>query len=284
MIRDLVAHDFHDVVPVRDQADGDGRAEHRELPHGNRRVFLRGLAVHPGVVDDGPRADGIADVVGAVRKTRGARCEDLHERVHMLDFVGVLGCVGVYALHARALGGAVDARLRGVDVVVEAVEKAGDDHGGEADEEGGDVLALVDLASAHGVVVQRAHGPADGAALLAELCVEVCFAFGDEFLVGELLGFVVGGGFLLVDWGDGVGDALLQVVIVAEGGGTDARGGKIVFLDDGIVGNDSLRALRCGRPLQKKGTKGDMVPIKNLLAQRFKIAIPFGCCDDSLCI
>ena len=55
-------------------------------------------------------------------------------------------------------------------------------------------MHLVDLAGAHGVFVEGAHRPADGAALLAELGVEFVLAGLLTFFVGE--GFGLGGGEL----------------------------------------------------------------------------------------
>jgi len=105
----------------------------------------------------------------------------------MLDFVRVFFRVRVHALHAGAFGGAGDTGLGGVDVVVEAVEETDYDHGWDALEEDEEVVFFVDFAGAEGVVVQGAHGPADGAAFFAEARVEFGLPDCDQLLVCELL-------------------------------------------------------------------------------------------------
>ncbi len=109
----------------------------------------------------------------------------------MLDLVGILLRMRVDALHARSLRGAMHTRLRGVDIVVQTVQQADGDHGRETLEEALDVVQLVDLAGAHGVVVEGAHGPGEGSAAATQFGVEAGFALRHEFLVVDL-GF---GGF-----------------------------------------------------------------------------------------
>lgn len=64
-------------------------------------------------------------------KRSSASGENLNKRVGVLHLVGVFLGVGIHAGHALAVGGASDAGLRGVDVVVHAVEGAADNHGGD---------------------------------------------------------------------------------------------------------------------------------------------------------
>ena len=117
VVRDLVAHDLHDVVTISDQSRRDGEGEHCKLPEGHGRLGPGGVARAPGCVDNGPGADRVADVVSAVRKGSSASSQDLHERVCVFDLVGVLLCVQVHSLHPAALWRACDAGLCSVDVV-----------------------------------------------------------------------------------------------------------------------------------------------------------------------
>ena len=77
VVGDLVAHDFHDIVAVGDQANGEGGGEDGQLPNGDFGAGFGGVAGVPGRVDDGPGADGVADVVGAVGERGSAGGDDL---------------------------------------------------------------------------------------------------------------------------------------------------------------------------------------------------------------
>jgi hypothetical protein len=88
-----------------------------------------------------------------VGKRRSAGGQDLDKGVHVLHLVGVLGRMGVHALHPLPLGRPVGTRLCGVDVVVHAVQQGADHHGGDADGQCSYVVQLVHLAGADGVVV-----------------------------------------------------------------------------------------------------------------------------------
>lgn len=163
-----IKHTLHNVITVSDETERNRETQNAELPLGDGGLGLEGVAGGPGGVDDGPGADGVADVVGAVGEGGGAGREHLDERVQVLDLVGVLGRVRVDALHAPAVGRAVDAVLRRVDVVVEPVQERRRGQGRGAREQRPHVLGLVQLARAHRVVAQRPHRPADGAPSLAE--------------------------------------------------------------------------------------------------------------------
>jgi hypothetical protein len=123
---------LHDVIPVSNETERDHQRENGELPDGHGGFGSGGVAGRPAGVDDGPGTDGVADVVSAVGERGGASGEDLDERVGVFDFVGVLLGVGVDAGHAGALGSAGGAALGGMDVVVQAVQGAADDVGGDS--------------------------------------------------------------------------------------------------------------------------------------------------------
>lgn len=52
MIGNFVTHDFHDVVTVGAETDGDGEGEDGDLPDGDRGFGLGCVAGGPGAVDD----------------------------------------------------------------------------------------------------------------------------------------------------------------------------------------------------------------------------------------
>lgn len=52
VVRDFVAHDFHDVVSVGAETDGDGKREDGELPDWNGGFGLGSVTGGPGAVDD----------------------------------------------------------------------------------------------------------------------------------------------------------------------------------------------------------------------------------------
>ena len=258
MISDLVTHDLHNVVAVSDETERECSREDGELPDGYGCLGLRGFACVPRAVDDGPGTDGVSDVVGAVGEGGGAGGEDLDEGVGVLDFVGVFLCVAVDTLHAAAFGCAVDTSLRGVDVVVYSVEGADDEHGGDTLQGDEHVLLLVDLARLDLVLMEVAHGPAEGSLLGAELGVEALLALGDEFLIAGLLvlGDVGGNSHL---FGVAGGNALLGVVALL------GLLHLLVLLDDGVVGDDgSLGAILSGT-LKEKGTLEDVVPANGVV-------------------
>lgn len=183
MVCDLVAHDLHDVIPIRDQAHRNREGEHSDLPERHRRLGFGDIAGLPGRVDDSPGSDRVAYVVGTVGEGCSAGRQDLDKGVGVFDFIGVFLCVGVHALHASAFGSAGDAGLGGVDVVVDTVEEAGNDHGGEALEDGPDVVELVELAGAHGVIAEGAHRPAHGTVAFDKFSVKPLLSLGHEFFM-----------------------------------------------------------------------------------------------------
>ena len=260
MVGDLVAHNLHDIVSVCDETDRDGGRQDSELPHRNRGILLRRLAIHPGVVNDCPGTDRVTNIVGAMRKRGSAGSENLHERVDVFDFVGILGSIGVDTLHASTLRRTVNTRLSSVDIVVQTIHETNDDHGGKTDEKGLDVLAFIDLTSTHGVVVQSTHSPTNWSTLLPELCMEPGLALGDKLLVSELLDFLASGSFLLVNGSNLISTALLQIIRVAERFGPHATRRKVVFLNNSVVGDDGLRSFRSSRAAPQKRTHESVVP------------------------
>ena len=176
---------LHDVVAVGDETERDHQGEDGELPDWDGSLGRCGVAGRPAGVDDGPGTDGVADVVGAVGERGGASGENLDERVGVLDFVGVLLGVSIDAGHAGALGSAGGATLGGVDVVVQTVEGAADDVGGNSFRDDLDVVQLVDLAGTEGVVAEGAQSPGQRTGALHELLVQALLAQFVELLVGE---------------------------------------------------------------------------------------------------
>jgi hypothetical protein len=250
VVSDLVTHDLHDVVAVGDETERQRGGQDSELPDGHGRLGLCCVAGGPGRVDDGPGADSVTNVVGAVGKRGSAGSQDLHERVRVLDLVGVLGRMAVHTLHTLALGSAVDTSLRGVDVVVYSVQAAYDDHGGDALERDDHVLLLVDFTGADLVLVEVAHGPCEGALLGAKLGVETLLALGDELLVAELAVLGNDGALLSIAGHDAV------VGVAVDGFGLEV----LVVLDDGVVADTSgLGSLGCGALEEERPHEG-MVP------------------------
>lgn len=262
MVCDLVTHDLHDVVAVGDETDGDDSGQDSELPDRHGGLGASCLAGLPCGVDDGPRADSVADIVGAVGEGGGAGGEDLDEGVRVLDFVAVFLCRTVHTSHADAFGSSIDAGLGRVNVVVGAVEESDGDHGGDAHEGDFHVLELVDLTSAERVLVEIAHGPSERALATAELGVEAFAALTLEFFVCRL----DLGGFDLVEIDVGHGHVLLIGAELV--GGADGSLGRcdfvfvfLVVLDDGIVADagDAIGVLWDWTG-EEEGTLNDVVP------------------------
>lgn len=245
---------LHDVVTVSDETDANHGSSNSKLPVRNIGLGGARLTSRPSSVHTSPDTDGVTNIIGAMGKGGGASSDDLDVGVEMLDLVGVLGGVAVDALHANTLGGTLDADLRGVDVIVGTVEEGDDDLGGDALDDGDEVVGLVDGAGAELVVVQGAHGPAEGAAGLAEVGVVGVAGVAEEllvFLVGVLEGrdalLLVGGGGRRGGLGglDGVATIGGEVLLL-DGLGSGAAGigvGLGVLLDDGVVGDVGLAAL-----------------------------------------
>lgn len=183
---------FHDVVAVGDKAERDCRRKDGKLPDGNRSFRFSCVAGVPRGVYDSPGADGVADAalrsvsvdliewvnlfIGSMCERRRASSEDLNERICVLHFVGVLLRSSIDALHPLAIRSASNTHLGGMDIVVKAVQKPNGDHGRDSLAQNLDIVLLVDLAGAHGVLVQSAHCPSDGTAFLAELSVQTLLA------------------------------------------------------------------------------------------------------------
>lgn len=197
-----------------------------------------------------------------------AGSDDLDERVGVLDLVGVLLGGAVNTLHALTLGSTSNTSLGSVDVVVETVESTDSDHGGNALEHNLHVVELVNLAGAHRVVAEEAHGPAERTTLLEELCVQLGLAFSLELLIGRSLTNLGGGQRLLV--GNGGLLALLERLVARVGGlGRLVVAGKLivllVLLDDGVVGNLGLLSVGGSGALEQKGALNEVVPLDGVV-------------------
>lgn len=248
---------LHDIVAVGDKAERDGQGEDGELPDGHGGLGRGGVAGAPGGVDDGPGADGVADVVSAMGERGSASGQDLHEGVGVLDLVRVLLGVRVDALHAGALGSARGASLGGVDVVVQSVEGSADDVGGDTLEDDLHVVEFVDLAGAEGVVAEGAQGPGERALALHELLVQA--------LLGELVELLVRQGLagdLALDLVEGL---LVLDHLLADGDvGLGARvlnEGLVIVLDHGVVGDDSLLIVLRGGAAEEQGALDEHPPL-----------------------
>lgn len=261
VVGDLVAHDLHDVVAISDEADADGEGHDGNLPQRNGSLGTSSLASGPSSVHDSPDTDGVADIVGTVSEGSSAGSDDLDKRVQELDLVGVLLGVVVDASHALALGGALDANLSGVNVVVGTVEESGDNHGRNALAEGDEVGSLVDGTGTHAVVVQGAHGPTKRAAALAEFGMVSLESLGHQLLVAILVALgqdqlPVGGSVDFLAGKDGV---VLALEVVA--GRADVRLalslGSVV-LDNGIVGDAGLLGVLRGGAPEEHGAVDDV--------------------------
>lgn len=197
-----------------------------------------------------------------------AGSDNLDEGVEMLDLVGVLLGVAVHALHAATLRSSGNTDLGSVDVVVGTIESGDDNHGGDALEEGDQVVSLVDGTGAHGVLVEEAHGPAEKTALLAELGVVTLFSLLDELLVFDLGGgrgealFVVGGRV------DGLDTILEAGGLAIDTDGLLLGGGFIVvgvLLHNGVVGNVGLLGVGGSLTLEQKRAADDIPPLEGVV-------------------
>lgn len=207
MVGDLVAHDAHDVVTVlqkrsvyldlkaynkekthQTETGRHGKSEDSELPKRDGSGFRGSRTSVPCAVDDSPRTDRVTDVVGAMSKRCGTGGDDLDERVGVLDLVGVLLGMSVDSLHALTFRSTLNTVLSSMNVVVDTVKSTDCDLGRQTGESTLDVVEFVELTSAHGVVVEKTHGPAERTFLSAELGVELVFGHLLEFSVGVLAG------------------------------------------------------------------------------------------------
>ena len=162
----------------------------------------------------------------------------------MLDLVGVFLGVGVNPGHALAVRSSRDTGLSGVDIVVKTVQCGHHNHGWKALTESLDVVPLVDLTCTHGVLVESAHGPSNGAAGFSELGMEFPLALLVEFLIGENRSLVFG-----IAEGQCLGaDLLLSAVVTAHDRprGAGCLGRLFILLDHSVIGNWSLVGIRWG--------------------------------------
>lgn len=119
-----------------------------------------------------------------------------------------------------------------MDIVVDAVQEAGDDYSGETFKDSLDIVEFVDFAGAHRVVTEGAHGPAHRTVAFDEFGVEALLALSHALFVGNLGSFFDGEAFFVTGYlGNG------HFVFFFELGG----GGKgwifLFFLDNGVVGH-----------------------------------------------
>lgn len=183
VVSDLVTHDTHDVVSVGHETHHEDQCKNSDLPQRDGLLGLRGVAGVPGTVDDRPRSHCVSNIVGAVGKGGGASGDELDERVGVLDFVRVLGRVGVHSLHSVALWGALETGLCCVDVVVHSVESCDDKHSRHSLQHALHVVGLVNGTWSHGVLVEVSHRPAERARLLSKSRVKALSGFAFQFLV-----------------------------------------------------------------------------------------------------
>jgi hypothetical protein len=195
-----------------------------------------------------------------VSERSSAGSKNLDERVGVLDLVGVLLSMAVDTLHADTLGGSVNTSLGGVNVVVDTIKAADDDHGRDTLEGDDHVLLLVDLTRLDLVLVEVAHGPAEGTLLGAEFGVEAFLTLGDKLLVAELAvlsNTSTNDGTLL-----GILVVHDTVVRIAEGTGFHV----LIVLDDSVVADvGSLDTLGGGAAEEKRSLE-DMVPADGVVA------------------
>lgn len=259
---------LHDVVTVSDETEANSQSDNSNLPGSDIGLGGSGLASRPGTVHTSPDANSVANIVGTVSERGSAGSDDLDEGVEMLDLVGVLLGVAVHALHAATLGRSGNADLGSVDVVVGTIESGDDNHGGNALEEGNQVVSLVDGAGAHGVLVEEAHGPAEKTLLLAQLGVVTLLGLLDELLVLDL-----GGGrretlFVVRGRVDGL-DAVLEAGGLAiDADGLFLGGGGIVvrvLLHNGVVGNVGLLGVGGSLALEQKRAADDHPPLDGVV-------------------
>ena len=202
-------------------------------------------------------------------KRSSAGSQDLDEGVGEFDLVGILFSVAVDALHANTLGSTVDTTLGSVDVVVEAVESTDGDLGRDALGDDEHVLLLVDLAGTHRVVVQGTHSPAEWSALHAEFCVKLLLSLSYQLLVAKLPALGLDNGLLTIGGRNGIVGIFLGRVGVGKRWRTGLDIGKIVVLNNSVVGNNDLAVDRDGaleeeRALDELPGPEGVVPVDDL--------------------
>jgi hypothetical protein len=254
----------HDVVTVSDETEADSQGDDSDLPQRNICLGADSLASGPSRVHGSPDTNGVANIVSTVGEGCSAGSDDLNEGVEILDLVGVLGCICVNTLHAAAFRSSEHTDLRTVDIVRHAVQSTDDDLGREADEGSLHVVKLVDGSSSELIVVQSAHGPAQGRLLLSQFGVVFLAGVGKQEAVGfaSVLLIVNRRGSLLRGSLDIHGGDLLGVV-VEHGGISLCVGSRALdvtgVLYDGVVGNLGKLGIRRGSSAEERGTL-DHVP------------------------
>ena len=152
----------HDVVTVGDETETDGQGDDSDLPKRDICLGADSLTGRPSRVHGSPDTNGVTDIIGTVCEGCGTGSDDLNEGVEVFDLVGVLGCIRVHTFHTTTFGSSKHTDLRTVDVIRHAVQSADDNLGREADEGSLHVVKFVDRSCSELVVVQSAHGPAQG--------------------------------------------------------------------------------------------------------------------------
>lgn len=206
------------------------------------------LAGRPGLVDDIPGSDGIANIVGTVGKRSRTRGDDLDERVGMFNLVRVLLGVVVDTSHAATFGRASNSRLGSVNVVIGSIEGTDDNLRRDALENKTDIVEFVDASGTQGIVVQIAHGPSEGTGLGAQFCVQTLATGGHEFGIGGLA-CLVGNGRLFQRTRRGILD----------GRGVGGDDFIVIVLHHGVIGHSRLLTRRRHGTLEESRTSKDIV-------------------------
>jgi hypothetical protein len=252
----------HNVVAVSDETEADGQGDDSDLPQRHVSLSTDGLTSRPSGVHGSPDTDSVADIVGTVSEGCGTGCDNLDERVKILNFVGVLGSMLVDACHAATLRSSENTDLSAVDVVRHTVQSTDDDLSRKANDSSFEVVTLVDGASAKLVLVQSTHSPAQRTLLLSQLGVVLFTGLCEQKTVSlaRVLVFLNGCRPLLRGRVDINGRNLLGVVV--EHGSISLCGWALELagvLHDGVVGYLSEFGIRRSGPVEKQGTL-DHVP------------------------
>ncbi|KAI6771380.1 hypothetical protein HG531_009005 [Fusarium graminearum] len=144
----------------------DHSGDNTNLPQRNLGLLLGRSASGPSSVHTSPDTDSVTDIVGTV-----------------LNLVGVLGSMLVDAGHTATFGSGLNTHLGSMNVVVSTVEESDDDLGGNALENGDQVVSLVDRTGTNGVGVESSHGPAKRSLTLAEVGVVDLLSILDHSLI-----------------------------------------------------------------------------------------------------
>jgi hypothetical protein len=253
---------LHDVVAICHESKDERQNHDSDLPERHVLGSRRKATSAPSSVHTSPDANRVADIVGTVSEGRGAGGDNLHERVQVLDLVGVLGRVGVGALHPLALRRTLNTNLRCVDIVVSTVQKSDDDDSRDALDKVDQVANLVNGAGTHRVGMQVAHRPAQRVLLGAELGVVLLESLAHEDGVVFLVDLALDGGLLAGSFGVDIVDILADTLGSRRRRLLDLR---LVVLDDGKVGHLRLRRALGSRATPQKGSLDDLPPLEGMV-------------------